>query len=151
MRENIVRFEYIKEKPTGVYLPKKDTFKAGKSKKHEWLQRLCFMVLAKLGAYDTYAELRVETITIDKRSFVDRLLAQQHALIRDFGINNRNRFTLLIGARDYQELMGSPEISQMITFDTDFMVDKNGREAVMGMDVTIVPWMTGVVVLPRER
>lgn len=149
MRENILQFTYTKDKPTGVYLDKKDTFKAGKSKKHVWLQRLCFRILAKLEAYDTYPEIKYETITIDKKGFIERFLAQQQALIRDFGVGYNERFKLLIGARDYQELMGSPDIRQMLTFVTEGDIRSSRGRQIMSMEVTIVPWMTGTVVLPR--
>lgn len=150
MRENTARFVYTRTKPTGVYLSKKDTFKEGKSKKHEWLQRLCFKILAKLEAYDTYPEATYETIVIDKKGFVERFLEQQRALIKEFNVGIDSRFRLIIGASDFRELMCSPEINQMLTFDTTFNVVNNGIQSVMGMEVTIVPWMQGAVILPRE-
>ena len=55
--------------------------------------------------------------------------------------NNRRR---LVGGEDFQQLMGSPEIHNVLNFSAPIGW---GRE-IYGLKVEVIPWMRGMVVLP---
>ena len=53
---------------------------------------------------------------------------------------------LLIGAEDFEELMHEKEISESMTFRANYY----DHQEIVGLKVTVIPWMRGVLVLPKE-
>lgn len=108
-----------------------------------WLQKAIFFVLRKLEAFYIDQAETIERHTIDATTFIERLFVQQEELKRFF---NRDAATLLIGAEDYATLMREAVASQMISFRAEYGF---GRE-ILGMEVRVIPWIRGCVVLPAE-
>ena len=80
-----------------------------------------------------------ERFTLDTGEFTHRLLKQQEELFNQ----NRRPVRLLIGADDFQELMGSPRIQEIMRFTAPIGF---GRE-ILGLKVEVIPWMRGMVTL----
>lgn len=115
---------------------------------------MCFYILRKIGCFHTYYEnvVEVKTITIDKEKFIDQLM-QQKAICYDWYQTAPTR--LLIGSCTLHEWLGQPDLHQSIRFelqDALFMMredERGGRHRrAFGLDVTIVPTMSGMIVLP---
>ena len=108
-----------------------------------WLQRACLWVLHKLDAAAQISTTEVRRVRLDGDKFMDRLWAQKRELFGQFG---RDATTLLIGSEDYEELMGSPEVHHLMRFAAPY-----GRDwQLFALDVRVVPWMRGMVVLPTK-
>jgi len=144
MREQEVRFLATTEQRTICDL--KDAFELRHDKKFVWLQRVCFWVLKKIGAYYLKHTVSYSRILIEPDKFMDKLF-KQRCEMEGFYYSRPSR--LFIGAQDYEELMGSSEIRQIMQFDAQYWVKEEGyRPEIMGLSVTIVPWMKGVLVMP---
>lgn len=114
-----------------------------------WLQRACFYVLRKLRAYYADTKINFDRIAIDEEKFIDNVFKQQHELVRAFGKTPKR---ILMGAADYRKLMGelhSPD--HHFAFNSGYYVnDYRGRETFIGLEVEVVPWMEGVIVMPAR-
>ena len=110
-----------------------------------WLQKLCFCVLRKLGAFCVSEGVTIERHTLDARTFMERLFKQQEGLRQFF---NMRPTKLLIGAEDYGELMREVvATTQMFSFRAEYGC---GHE-IFGMTVQVIPWMRGCLVMPDEK
>lgn len=119
-----------------------DAFELRRDRPAVWLQRLCLWVLAKLKCYSSKDTVTVTRHLVDGKTFMERLFKQKRALTEGFGLEPK---TLLIGGEDYQELMGSPEVMQFMQFSSEY---RYGRNTVVGLEVKVIPWMRGLVVMP---
>ena len=122
-------------------------FSVREDRPHLWLQKACCWVLEKLGAYRVYTQTKIEYRTIDADSFIT-LIAKQHSAV--FELLNRRPSELLIGAQDYAELMNEADTNFPFWFRASYMVSEGGVRQIMGMKVRVVPWMRGVLVMPKE-
>jgi len=117
-------------------------FQFRKDRPAHWLQRACFFVLRKLGAFYMDETVTIERHTLDARTFMERLFKQQEGIARFF---NRDSTTLLIGAEGYAELMHEASASRDFAFRAEF-----GCGTILGLKVHVVPWMRGCLVLPDD-
>jgi hypothetical protein len=108
-----------------------------------WLQRTCLWILSKLGATAQISTTEVRRVRLDGEGFMARLYAQKRELFDQFGYDAS---TLLIGSEEYEQLMGSPEVYQLMRFTAPYEL----RGQVFGLNVRVVPWMSGMVVLPTK-
>lgn len=134
------QIEFVTLHETQRHFVREDVYALRKDRKHLWLQKLAIYVLERLGCYWIDHTISVTRVRIDGKTFAERLHKQRRELFRHF---NRDAKTLLIGAEDYQELMGSPEIHQMLSFQASVGY---GRE-IMGLEVKVIPWMRGAVIV----
>jgi hypothetical protein len=72
---------------------------------------------------------------------MEKILRMQD--VRDLFTKVRPRH-IVIGADDFAEMMHLPEMDMPHTFRAEYIA--TGK--LVGMDVTIVPWIRGFVVLP---
>lgn len=110
-----------------------------------WLQKFLFFILSKIGAYKI--EYNLKRYTIEPSIFMQRIFEQRSELIKTFNmIPNR----MYIGAVDYDDLMNCPEIRQLmsiLTFNTKY----NHKQQVIGLEVHIIPWMSGILLVKEEK
>ena len=106
-----------------------------------FFQKLAFRFLCWSGAlvHPQAKDTTFERFTLDTGEFTHRLLKQQEELFNQ----NRRPVRLLIGADDFQELMGSPRIQEIMRFTAPIGF---GRE-ILGLKVEVIPWMRGMVTL----
>jgi hypothetical protein len=77
---------------------------------------------------------------------MERIMEQNRALMKTFNVSGNK---ILIGAEDYQELMQSPEFSQVtFKFDASAHLDLDGESTLCGFKVEVIPWMRGVLMMP---
>lgn len=94
--------------------------------------------IAPAMATETY-----QMMTIDTNSVVERIFTMKADLQRYF---SRDAHQLLIGAKDFYEMMGTNEMRHHDIVRLDTKVRSNWR--VLDLEIVIVPWMTGMVVMP---
>lgn len=108
----------------------------------KWWDRPRWALVRWLGGECPYDTVKVARFVIDGETFADRLFKQKRALFDRFG---REPQTLLIGGEDYRDLMNSPDVRHAFSFSSQFNYDRQ----VYGLTVRVIPWMRGVVVMPR--
>jgi hypothetical protein len=126
-----------------------EAFAFSESRRFHWLQKACIAGLRKLRCfYEEEVPIYV-THVIDADTFIDRLLAQKFALRVHF---SREPFVLLIGTEDYQRLMlESPaHWNSMFSFDAEYARVGRDGTTVLGLKVKVVPWMKGMLVMPKD-
>lgn len=119
-----------------------DAFAFNPRRGWQWLQRAALWVLQKLGCYYMEKNSSYSYHALHVPTFMERIYCQQQELRRTYG---KKAVTLLMGAEDYREMMGSAEVRQYVELDL------SGITKVQGLQLKIIPWMRGVVVLPRDR
>lgn len=144
------RIEFIEYKERHVKFRREDVFAINPKKKALWLQKVCVWVLKKLECQWWDEKTEFTRHAIDANSFAENLYKQKAALFSYF---NEDSQTLLIGSEDYSQLMACPEIHQSFQFRTEFkrgFKDGSGgfQVVVYGLNVKVVPWMRGMVVMP---
>ncbi|MGZ3235767.1 MAG: hypothetical protein ACXU8A_00155 [Burkholderiaceae bacterium] len=137
--------EFVSLREKNVSFVRNDVFALNKHKKHYWLQKICIRILERLDCQ--WQDTKVETtrIRIDPEEFMNKLYAQKAELFKQF---NKDGTKLLIGAQDYEELMCSPQIHQILSFNARAYKDNDYGRQIMGLEVTVIPWMRGILVMP---
>ena len=142
-QKQIVQFVHISEKE--LFSDLVDTFAIREDRPHLWLQKVAIWVLRKLGAHARERGVSYERVVVDTGKFLDRLLQQREDVRR---LLDRNPSTLLIGPEDYHELTGQL-LSYHISFISQYHYRDSSGTYVCGLKVHVVPWMKGMVVLPK--
>lgn len=110
------------------------------------LQRLCFWLLGKIGAYSNGIEVKIEQHTINAKSFIENVLAQSCNLELFY---QQRPTQLLIGAEDYAQMMRDSETTQRFSFDCKYYIShRGGEQTVCGLKVHVIPWMRGMLAMP---
>ena len=134
-------------KITNTPVPSTDSFTLRTDRKHVWLQRIALWVLAKLDARKVEQKIACTRIAIDPADFMTKLSKSRHAVHEICG---RSPDLLLVGAEDFEEMMGFPAIYNVVQFDAPYRGGINGRPIVMNMRVCVIPWMRGAIPLMRH-
>ncbi|CAL62421.1 Hypothetical protein HEAR2289 [Herminiimonas arsenicoxydans] len=145
MRPEVFEFHQLRQKVHNFTVERKNVFEFRKDRKYHWLQKACFYVLDKIGAYHNEMQSEIKRILIDSDDFAQKLYMQRKYIFKELDQPGR---VLLIGAQDFQQLMGSPEIHQMLSFNMKVHQGRDGATQIMGMEVKIIPWMRGMLVMP---
>jgi hypothetical protein len=136
--------EFIALEQVTDWLPIFDAYKFKPRGRMQWLQRVAWRLLHRFGALEQAMEPHVRTVRhmVDGDTVIQRLIEQRAAL---FDYLNKEGQRVIMGSEDYAQLMRSPEVASM-HFMFDARVGK-GRE-IMGLQIEVVPWVRGVVVMP---
>lgn len=110
-----------------------------------WLQRLCFWILAKIGAYrrDETVEV-VKYVDIQRDEIYDAVLEA----IEDAHMFDRKPTMVVFGGEEWRNLMNSPRPVDMIM---DYHLRRDDIRglgySVRGLPVKVVPWVKGFAVI----
>jgi len=135
-----VEFIETRQKLNRVLLP--DRFQYRPEKGWAWLQRVCFWFLRRRNCNVVEEQVTYTRHTVDTANALHAIAKQRAGLLQHY---NHEGERVLIGAEDFAQLMSSPEISNMVSFTASY---RDGPQ-VMGMRITVLPWMRGILVLPR--
>jgi len=128
---------------TSIFTELDDRFGFRKDRPHKWLQRICLEILRRLGCNIIAETFAYKRHLIDGGTFMSRLLEQKIA-VEDFTYIRPSE--VLIGGEDYHEMMAEAA-EDVFRFDSEYRLGSQ----VMGLKVTVVPWMRGVLVLPGKK
>jgi hypothetical protein len=125
----------------------RDRFEFRSDKRFNNVQKILFWLLKKIGAYAKCESVSFERHVFKSNDFIDALFKQYD----DLGVfYYKHGERLLIGSEDYSRLMSNPEIQQMVSFEAPYRIGERSRIFICNMKVTIIPWMKGILVLPRN-
>lgn len=134
-----------------------DQFQLRTDKKHVWLQKACIWILKKLEAYAVKTDVIIKRNTIDTKNLFELVLKQQYELYGRYLLTAER---VLMGYDEYSKFMEG-EITRDFTFTApehyyrDYRRKEDGSMElvpvkVMGLRCTLIPWMKGILVLPKE-
>lgn len=117
-----------------------------------WLQRACFWVLKKLGAFASFSEEHIQRVDIDLDKLVEAVMRNR----ADVEMLYRKRAKyLVVGADKFYELSVSVQPHYMtftVPHQFNARVGYNNRpmpQMFAGLQVIVVPWIDGMFVLPE--
>lgn len=132
--------------------PDKFEFKAGK--KYHWLQKTCFKILDWIGCRSLETTTTVVYKDIQANDLLDLVLKSVDAVYRSSN-ESREDLVVCIGHQEWSELIGHPYMATRNWFSYSSgpfrTYDGFNRESSpFGVQVAVIPWMKGVVVVPRK-
>lgn len=140
----------IHNKPRRVERELTDTFVFRKDRKHHWLQRLCCYVLGRIGAFQNVTYITYTRVVLDSAPLAKHLMDQYHIVRSE--MSGGGPLHVLIGPDDFEELWHAEYQSGGISrFGLGAHVGINGRHTIMDMEVTVVPWMKGILIVPKDK
>ena len=135
---------YVEQKLHREAYVMKDQFEFRKDRKYHWLQRRLIWALQKLGCYAVGETESYTTHQIDTVDIVANLCKQRSGLLELYDMEGER---VLIGNDAYMELTGNVALRQMTSLLGEY---RSAQRTVMGMRITVIPWMNGILVLPKE-
>lgn len=133
-----------------------DQYQLRPERKHVWIQKACIWVLKKLECYAIREDITLKHITIDLDKVFDLVIKQQYELCGKYLLEAER---ILIGYDEYAKFTEESLVKQPISFDTNpfylseyELIDDEYvlvPRRINGLKVTLVPWMKGVLVLPK--
>ena len=142
MRDTV---EHVNMRETRRLLVLNDTFQFTANKKYHRTQRILFWILRKIGCYAQVQEISLESVRFDKKDFVERLHEMRRGILNLYREEGKY---LLIGGEACHELTGYLASSKFsFSCQANFYKD-NGRMEVVGLNIVVIPWMEGMLVVP---
>lgn len=120
-----------------------DQFSFNEKGKHLWLQKICFHILKKLKCNAIGEKLKVSYIEFEPNTVLDYIFNQRREILKHVDDTDCEIFC---GAEYFRKLRMEDHHHTLMTFRAD-----SASHQIFGMDVTIVPWIEGVVVVPKKR
>lgn len=147
-RDNIIQFVET-EATHGCLWVHDDAFSYQPSRGLKWLQRACFWVLRRIGCYHVSNFSTYRRIVVDRAASVHEIMRQQANLRSSLGTGGE---VLLIGAEDWKEILQSePMFFSPMAFNGHYYVPRYPGDAERKeLRVCVIPWMRGMVLVPRE-
>lgn len=123
-----------------------DSFEFKPSGRFAWAQKLAWKFLHWSSCLSRFHEERekISVVTIDTDDFMEAIFRQRESIAQHF---NRDGQTLYIGSEDFSALMGSQQVRNVMEFRTAFHIGRNGQREIMGLEVRVIPWMRGFIVV----
>lgn len=138
--KDVIEFVFLDRKQ--IPFEHTDSFVFREDRPCKWLQKLCLSVLKKLGAFEWGEKETVEKYVLRPKDFMQRLFEQGAHIEQEF---NREPSCVLIGGEDFQEMMACRDVQHYFSFDGSY----NQGRTVIGLKIHVVPWMKGILVLPK--
>lgn len=144
--------ELIRHEPETKRIQLEDRYKFRSDRPWQCLQRLCFWWLRKIGcfAYDDVTTHKIQTINFD--TLTRNLYEQEREIFMMLAVRGDK---LIIGPEDFYRLIDETERAfppgSPMSFTLPLNWHDGRRVRFKNLEVTIVPWMRGMVVLPKEE
>jgi len=150
-KTQVIHIAKLKERV--VFKDNTDVFSFRKDKKHHWLQKLCFKILKRIGAYGLDESVSVSRITIDTKKVIDSIIAQRGMLEMSWQFPPSH---IYMGPEDYASLMKDESfmfVTQPLSFtgSVEFGSTKMPEKRIMDIPFTIIPYMKGVLMVPEYK
>lgn len=101
--------------------------------------------MKKKGAITEKTWVEYKTVRISSDKLADVILRSQHEILQHW---NQNGQRLVIGSRTLAELMNEEPITQYFKMHLDVKRNLRSGGVLFGLQIEIVPWMEGMVILP---
>jgi hypothetical protein len=140
----IQEIAFVRNREVMSYVEVPDVFEPVKLK-NKLANRLLRWIFRKYGKVYNEPKVTIERMLIDKGDIIERLIRQQRAI---FEVRHEPK-RVLMGSEDFAELMNRKDTMQFVTIpNIEYRVGRDGGYKVMNLELTIIPWMKGVLVMP---
>ena len=114
------------------------------SKGWQWLQRILFWILGKIGCHAQGVNESYEQVAFEPQKIGDSLMEQMQEVVSEYCCQPQ---CVLMGPQELQALDGFYGPAAAIHGPLSISVRPM---KIMGMDIVIVPWMSGTLLLTEE-
>lgn len=137
--------QFIKTSESLRWIVLEDAWSVRKDFRWKWMERLAQWLIRKIGFNARSPVVDVERIVIDPEDIMSKLFQQRGALLQ-MGHEPKR---LLIGSVDFAELMHRKEAHYHFSVACQyFKGDGRGGHRIMDLEVEVIPWMRGILVMP---
>lgn len=116
------------------------------NKRARWLQKLCFWVLKKLHCEHYEIQCTINTIEVNFDDIVRQVLNTASAI--DIVYHHRPKH-LLLGHDKMQELGCEANSLMHFSFPPNYQAPVSPPVKFAGMEIVLVPWMEGLMLVPE--
>ena len=120
-----------------------DVFAFNKNRKHHWLQKLCISILNKLGCHWYESIVETKRITIEDDTILNLVLKARYSYIREC---RQEMKYLIVGDYEHAKLMHECYVQFGYPLAA---INEEGFKRCIDMQVILVPWFHGVLLLPE--
>lgn len=132
----------IEPKYTHNMVTLKHAYEFRRDLRYRWVQKICFWVLQKIGAYCQEDTVDVTYHDINTTDVLERLYRNIDIA---YEYNHVDPEHIIMGSQDFHELMGIPGSHSHFQFDAQYGRSKR----LLGIRVHVVPWIRGMIVVPN--
>ena len=124
-------------------------FSFRKDKKWHRIQRACFWLLKKIGAFSRDKEISYsyKTVAYDPSKVTEYVHRQANYILSR---ENRHPRYLYVGPQQFHELFNS-EVARYMSFAPLSITDQYPAPEFAGLKIIVLPWMEGVLVVPEDK
>jgi len=142
--QQLVQYVTTTRDSRDVYMP--DAYQLRTERGYVWLQKLAIYILRKLGCFAATKETTVLKHVFDTKGLAEALWRQRAEV---FELYHMRGARLLVGYEDFERLTGIP-MYKPFSFEVPYSAMEAGKPTVFDMQITVIPWMKGMLVLPKE-
>lgn len=137
--------QFIKTTESLRWVILEDAWTPRKDFRYKWMTKVVRWAFRKFGADAREPFVTIERILVNPDDIMTKLFEQRGALMQ----MGRDPKRLLIGSEDFAKLMRSKEMHYHFSVACEyFKGDGRGGRRIMDLEVEVVPWMSGVLVMP---
>jgi hypothetical protein len=137
--------EFIETERVNVTFDRPEAFTFRADKKWPRLQRLCLWILRRLGAHDLGERIEMRRHVIHPEDLTEAIYRQEEQILDLF---HHRGSRILIGPEEWERFLHDTPPYMMHSFSAPY--GHGSSPQLLGMPVTMVPWMKGVLVVPKE-
>ena len=154
---------FLTTEKTSTTLNEPDKFQYRAERQHRWLQKAALWVLRKLGCFAVTTTVSYQKKVLDIPTFMANI-CRQHAELCAFYQRNGDR--LLLGPEEFSRLAETcfPERIPEFLFEGRYCLERPAPSLagpndyfgsccagvdILGLKVTVIPWMKGMLVIPK--
>lgn len=118
-----------------------ELFKYNSEKKYRWLQKLCFWCLKKLHCQYMEEQIQTTQVQLNTKHLLDFVMEQIITIERDHYMTPG---IIFVGSNNFKRFCDSRHDDLIMT-----PIDLKSP-SLHGIKLQVVPWMEGILVIPRE-
>lgn len=141
------RIDFVSYKSLSRARVSQTSFSFNPEKGYVWLQKVLFRILKKLGCESKYTELDVvktESIYFDSEDLIRNILEQDRIINKHF--NLRHYCRIVMGPDEFYKVARQQHAPMQ-----PFSINARTENKLFGMHIQVIPWMSGILLLPDEE
>lgn len=140
----------VYRKVSHVLFTDQDSYTYHPEKGWKPLQKIALWFLRKLECFRTSLHDEISYVQCDEDTLIERIIKQEREVL---GMCGHAPARVYIGRDDFMEILSLRESPHdFFSIEVDYEIGKDRKTyKIRGMPVSVVPWMRGVLVVPKEE
>ena len=139
----------VRHEPHSLWTPSKDHYTFRPERGYVRLQRLAFWFLRKIRCHYMEETVTYQRMVIEPKDIIDQILTTMEWTREDLAAENPER--ILMGPDEFSALRKNAVEDGPTAFGPfEFRTEYNVNYKVFGLAIQVIPWMSGVLILPTD-